>query len=205
MKYLLLDMYGVIIKEAKGNFRQYLTIRKPESDYSLYRQYYNSASVGLMKTGDFLNLFGLTDTQQTIHDYIENFLTFDSDFSIFAERCLCNNISLVLLSNDIAEYSQYIREYYGIDKYFTLSVISGDVGIRKPEKSIFTLTLSKLDCEPHDCLFVDDNIGNLITADELGINTVRFDRESSEINKNTVCSFEELWKYITIKLKGSAF
>jgi hypothetical protein len=104
MKHLLLDMYGVILKEAKGSFRRFLEERKPEADFSLYRENYHCVSKGFMKTEDFLSLFGFKESEQAICDYVENYLTFDSEFTLFAESCTKHNIDMVLLSNDIAEY-----------------------------------------------------------------------------------------------------
>lgn len=51
-------------------------------------------------------------------------------------------------------------------------VISGEVGLRKPDPEIFTLTLDKLGVAPERSVFVDDHPGHLKTAVELGMKTV---------------------------------
>jgi FMN phosphatase YigB (HAD superfamily) len=201
MKHILLDMYGVILKEARGNFRCYLEERQPSADYEFYRKYYKTASKGQMLTADFLRLFGFEDAERAIHDYVKNYLTFDPEFIPFAERCLSAGLDLALPLNDITEYSRYIREYNGIEKYFSRSIISGDTGIRKPDREIFTYTIKTLGCEAGDCLFIDDNFGNLVSAKEMGINTLMFSREDTESAEYIVRSFEELWIY-TDKLFG---
>lgn len=51
-------------------------------------------------------------------------------------------------------------------------VISGEVGLRKPDPAIFTMTTEKLDLEPDVCVFVDDHPGHLKAAQQVGMTTV---------------------------------
>jgi len=51
-------------------------------------------------------------------------------------------------------------------------VISGEVGMRKPDADIFAFTTDKLGLEPQACIFVDDHPGHLKTAREVGMTTV---------------------------------
>lgn len=55
---------------------------------------------------------------------------------------------------------------------FDAVVISGEVGLRKPDPEIFRLAADKLGVEPADCVFVDDHPGHLKAAAELGMTTV---------------------------------
>ena len=59
-----------------------------------------------------------------------------------------------------------------LDPLFDVVVISGEVGLRKPERAIFELTSEKLDVRPERCLFVDDHPGHLEAALEYGMATV---------------------------------
>ena len=69
---------------------------------------------------------------------------------------------------------------WGLDGYpmerltplFDVVVISGEVGLRKPDPEIFHLTTGKLDVEASACVFVDDHPGHLQTALALGMKTV---------------------------------
>ena len=51
-------------------------------------------------------------------------------------------------------------------------VISGEVGMRKPDPEIFHLTTAKLGLPPEVCVFVDDHPGHLKAAQEVGLKTV---------------------------------
>lgn len=66
----------------------------------------------------------------------------------------------------------------GNENLFDEIVISGDVGIAKPEVAIFELTASRLELEPSECVMIDDmavNINGAISAGMQGIifNTVQ--------------------------------
>ncbi len=55
---------------------------------------------------------------------------------------------------------------------FDATVISGLVGMRKPEERIFRLAADQLGLEPAECVFVDDMEGNITAASALGFGVV---------------------------------
>ncbi|MBR1851176.1 MAG: HAD family phosphatase [Bacteroidales bacterium] len=57
-----------------------------------------------------------------------------------------------------------------IDRY----VVSGDVGLVKPDPAIFRLILQRYNLEPAETIFVDDNADNVAAATALGLLGVRF-------------------------------
>ncbi len=59
-----------------------------------------------------------------------------------------------------------------LDPLFDVIVISGEVGLRKPDPAIFELTLSKLAVDAAAAVFVDDHPGHLAAALEIGMTTV---------------------------------
>jgi putative hydrolase of the HAD superfamily len=66
-------------------------------------------------------------------------------------------------------------------------VISGEIGLRKPDPRIYELGAESVGLEPAQCVFVDDLPGNLKPARELGMATVHH-RDAEE----TVAQLEEL-------------
>ena len=73
----------------------------------------------------------------------------------------------MLLSNDVSEWSAYITEFHGLDKYFKHKIVSGDVKCRKPDRKIYELALERIGKKPEECLFVDNTAKNLLVAQEL--------------------------------------
>lgn len=53
-------------------------------------------------------------------------------------------------------------------------VVSGEVGLTKPDPAIFRLTCARFGCEPQDLLFVDDSPRNIESARSLGFDVHLF-------------------------------
>jgi putative hydrolase of the HAD superfamily len=80
-----------------------------------------------------------------------------------------------LLTNNIAEWRRGWRGLIDVDGLFDVVVDSCEVGMRKPEPSIYELTRTKLGL-PHDAIFFLDDLGvNLKSARALGWQTLRYD------------------------------
>jgi HAD superfamily hydrolase (TIGR01509 family) len=73
-----------------------------------------------------------------------------------------------VLSNSWA--NPYPRHRWG--ETFDVVVISGEVGMRKPEERIFHHVLGRLEVEARDAVFVDDEEPNLVVARSLGMRAI---------------------------------
>lgn len=126
---------------------------------------------------------------------MKNYLTLDEQFPEFAES-VTDKVEMCLLSNDVAEWSEFLTEYHGMNSYFKDKIVSGEVHLRKPDRAIFECALERLHCEPQDCIFVDNSVKNLRVAEELGMQTILFNRDGEEYEGNVVNDFVELEKMI---------
>jgi epoxide hydrolase-like predicted phosphatase len=70
---------------------------------------------------------------------------------------------------------------YDVDDLFDVIVLSGAIGIRKPDPRIYVLAAERLGVAPQDCVFVDDLGGNLKPAKSLGMATIRHTAASATI------------------------
>jgi epoxide hydrolase-like predicted phosphatase len=70
---------------------------------------------------------------------------------------------------------------YDVDGLFDQIVLSGSIGIRKPDPRIYVLATERLGVAPERCVFVDDLGGNLKPAKALGMTTIRHTSASSTI------------------------
>ena len=194
---LLIDMYGVIIKESKGYFIPYTFehFDKREHDRltKAFREekLFTKAGNGDLSSDELLSLLGYQDPTQTMQDYLTNFLTLDQDFLWFAEQNYLR-YDFVLLSNDVKEWSKYLFELYGLHKYFKERIVSGEIHMRKPDSRIFTYAVQHIQCDPQECIFVDNKVRNLDAAQKIGINTVLFNRDHETYSGNIVNNFREL-------------
>ena len=91
------------------------------------------------------------------------------DMNALVRRARSLGIRTALLSNSWGEH--YPRDLW--DGMFDVVVISGEVGMRKPEPEIFELTLDRLGLSARECVFVDDLAHNIEAAVRLGFVGVR--------------------------------
>jgi epoxide hydrolase-like predicted phosphatase len=80
-----------------------------------------------------------------------------------------SGMKTALLSNSWG-MSGYPKEL--LDDLFDLVIISGEVGLRKPDAAIFQLTLERLNVPATKCIFVDDHPGHLEPAQKRGMTTI---------------------------------
>jgi putative hydrolase of the HAD superfamily/hydrolase len=80
-------------------------------------------------------------------------------------RARSHGIRTALLSNSWG--NSYPRDAW--EGMFDDIVISGEVGMRKPEPEIFLLAARRLDLKPEDCVFIDDLALNVEGANALGM------------------------------------
>jgi epoxide hydrolase-like predicted phosphatase len=83
---------------------------------------------------------------------------------------------LALLTNNVREWEPHWRaKIPAIDELFEVIVDSAFVGMRKPDRRIYELTLERLGGVPaEECAFVDDLDVNCDAARELGMHPVQF-------------------------------
>ena len=103
------------------------------------------------------------------------------DMSGLVRRAREAGVRTALLSNSWG--NDYPRD--GWDDMFDVVVISGEVGLRKPEPAIFALTLDRLGLPAQACVFVDDLPHNVEAAVALGMVGIRhesYDATAAEID-----------------------
>jgi FMN phosphatase YigB (HAD superfamily) len=76
---------------------------------------------------------------------------------------------------------------------FDAAILSGEVGLAKPEIEIYLLTAAELDLEPGECVFVDDLAINVRGAAEAGMVGVH--------HRSTRSTLEELEILLAIALR----
>lgn len=82
-------------------------------------------------------------------------------------------VRLGLLSNGPRGWSRRLGEL-GVADLFDAVVVSGDVGLAKPDPAAFRLAAERLGVEPAACLMVDDQPGHLPGAEAAGLRTHLF-------------------------------
>jgi putative hydrolase of the HAD superfamily len=91
-------------------------------------------------------------------------------------------LKTALLSNSWS-VSHYDREM--LDELFDVSVISGEVGMHKPQPEIYELAIDRLGVEPSECAFIDDLAENCDGAEAVGMTAVRHRHPAETLGRLT--------------------
>lgn len=90
---------------------------------------------------------------------------------------------LYLLSN----FNQRLREEIDIVfpelALFNGLVISGEIGMVKPNEEIYRYILDKYSLVPEECIFIDDNKNNIAACEKIGINGYLFDGDVKKLRE----------------------
>ena len=179
IKYILFDAMGVIFETGDDTNEllvPFVQQRNPMITSAEINAHYLRASLGEISPREFWTSIGLADNYPAIErEYLDSCLVLDSDFCIFASR-MKQRYKIGLLSNDVSEWSAYLRRKHKLAALFDTVVVSGDAGYRKPDRRIYELTIDKLDCSADECVFIDDRVKNLHIAREVGMMVIKFRR-----------------------------
>ncbi len=93
--------------------------------------------------------------------------------AILAELRLRNR-RLYALSNWSAETFPHARERFRFLDWFHGTVISGDVGVSKPDPRIFHILFQRFGIDPDRAVFIDDVPRNVTAARDLGLEALQF-------------------------------
>jgi putative hydrolase of the HAD superfamily len=175
-KYLVLDAMGVVFINEDDIEELLIPFLKREFNClnvdKLRDLYYNRASLGKISSKEFFKQLNVPDKKK---EYLDECLEIDHDFLRVANE-LKEKYDLVMFSNDVSEWSKYLRKKFELNRFFSKFMISGDVGLRKPDPRFYKKLLKEIGAFGESCIFVDDSLRNLEPASKFKINTVHFQR-----------------------------
>jgi FMN phosphatase YigB (HAD superfamily) len=150
------------------------------------RDVYLQASVGTITSAQLWNQLGIP-VDGSDQDYCMRHAITDGLRDFLATQ---RTVRLACLSNDISEWSTLLRRRFEIEDAFEAWLVSGDIGLRKPDPRIYALLAQRLGADGSEILFVDDRPLNLDAAAKRGWTTVCFGTQCS--NHRSAESFDEL-------------
>ena len=100
---------------------------------------------------------------------LEEHMELDEPMIDLVRQVRRSGIPVAMVSNSLGR-NCYAR--IDLDELFDVSVISGQVGIRKPSRRIYAIACEELGVAPQECVLVDDLEHNLVGAARLGIHGI---------------------------------
>lgn len=88
-------------------------------------------------------------------------------------RDLLQKCDLGIIANQSADIVELLQSS-GFDRYFSVSIISAVVGLKKPDPQIFNLALKEADRKASQCVMIGDRLDtDICPANRTGMKTIR--------------------------------
>jgi HAD superfamily hydrolase (TIGR01509 family) len=173
-KVVALDAMGVLYESADDVSELLIPYARAHGSrlaQDRLEQIYVECSLGRMTSAQFWAELGAAGAQD--EEYCLGHALIDGVLPAL-ERLSARGVRLACLSNDVSEWSLLLRRRFGLDKYLTTWVISGDIGFRKPSPEAYSSLLRAVDVDPSRILFVDDRMVNVRAARAAGLASVLY-------------------------------
>jgi putative hydrolase of the HAD superfamily len=180
VKGLVLDYGGVLTTNVFDSFRDFCVSEglEPDAVKGLFRADPNARRlVRAVETGDiaesefserFGALLGVADTERLI-DRLFGGMGPDEAMLDAVRNARAQGVRTGLISNSMGE-GRYDRAAF--PELFDGVVISGEVGLHKPQPEIFELGCERIGLPPAECVFVDDLRENCEGAEAVGMTAI---------------------------------
>ena len=164
---IIFDFMGVVFKEGMVLSNLLIPMFRPSVPREEIRRRYRDFVVGEIGPDEFWAGM-VSDAQQAEKAYLDRFEIADGFEIVFD---LKPRYQLAVLSEVPAPWADYLVRKFELDRVFEVMVLSGQVGVTKPDVRIFDIVLAKLGRDRR-YFFIDDNVENLAVAADLGWRTI---------------------------------
>lgn len=170
------------VKEIeKGLWRQILKPRS-ETPYSSSPEASKQFWIWFYKT--FLSALGI-ENREDIAVELYNIFSSPNSYRLFPDVLPCleelqnRGVAMGIVSN-WERWLPALLDQCQVTGYFNTVVVSGEVGIEKPDKRIFELALDRLGVSPEDTIFVGDILeADILPSSQMGMTPVLIDRKGT--------------------------
>jgi epoxide hydrolase-like predicted phosphatase len=177
---LLLDFGGVLTSNVFESFRRFCVDERldPDTIKLLFRddpralQLVRGLETSALTEDEFGERFGTLlgiDAREGLVERMFGHIRPDEEMLAAVRRARAEGIRTGLISNSMGA-GTYDRSIF--PELFDGVVISGDVGIHKPQPEIFLLGAERIELPPEECVFVDDLRENCVGAEAVGMTAV---------------------------------
>jgi putative hydrolase of the HAD superfamily len=201
VKALLVDFGGVLTSNVFDSFREFCVAERldPEAVKRLFREdpqapeLVRALETGALGEDEFGERFGELlgiDKRAGLVDRMFGGLRPDEEMVAAVQRAREQGIRTGLVSNSMGA-GRYDRAAF--PELFDAVVISGEVGLHKPQPEIFLLGAERTGVRPEECVFVDDLRENCEGAEAVGMKAV--------LHRGSDSTVPELERLLAVQLR----
>ena len=93
-----------------------------------------------------------------------------------------SKVKIVIATNHVSFVKEFINSHFDIN-YLDDLIISAEINKIKPNLDFYKYVLDKYKIEVNELLFLDDNMENINKAKELGIQTIKVEKNSNLVSE----------------------
>ena len=154
------DHYGAVVSRwvdpAQGESSP---VHRLERGELAIEEFEHLLSAALAREGSLVEARGLVGRM------FADLAIYEDSMTSLVTRARAAGVRTALLSNSWG--NDYDRSDW--HEMFDAVVISGEVGMRKPEPEIFELALQRIGLPAAECVFIDDIARNIVAAEQVGL------------------------------------
>ena len=174
----------------QGNVQTHFIFSK-EKKYSVNGKVFLAEDLeSIFHTSDYNEFVrGKIDEKEVISNFLKNKalnLTIKEYISLLKEginaqegmkeilELLFKKYNLATLINEGTAWANYKLDVPHFRKFFKLNIISGELGIKKPDLKFFDTAIKQINAKPEECIFIDDDLKNIAAGKSFGFNSILF-------------------------------
>ena len=194
VKIIFSDIGGVLLTNGWGHGSRQLAAKKFDINYEemdvLHDFIFNVYEMGKISLDDYLQTVVFNHPRTFTAEEFKQFMFAQSKelpgMLQWLQEWKKNNpnFHIIAINNEGKELNDYRINKFKLHKCFDAFVSSCEVGMRKPDPSIFKLALGIAQAEAEQCFYFDDRIMLAQAAAKIGINA--FHHESFESTKKKI-------------------
>lgn len=186
-KAILIDFGGVIGTEVPRAFIQELAIKEDlnvEELVAVWRDHFGPLLLGKISEDDFWHQFiDRLGIEKPIEELIPAYKNLCRTLMIWDRQVLGllktikeqhPKVTIAIVSNNVREWVEDFGKRHDLAKYADKQYWSYDLGLRKPDQALLDRICQDLGALPQECIFIDNNEGNIQAAEKLGFVTHRY-------------------------------
>lgn len=195
-KAIVFDMIGTLTTNPHL-ISQIFYLTFPSIDTKLVKKYYEDYKVDRIDRKAFWSGVGFDNFLTQEKRFLEN-INFKQGVLDMLE-VLKKQYKLALFSNIPKEWGHYLEEKFEFKDLFEVTIFSGDYGLKKPDKEIYELLLSRLQyINPNNIYFIDDDLEDLKTGKEFLMKTVWLESDQLEKGFKADYVIKDIFEIINI-------
>jgi len=178
-KILFLDIGGILLTNGWGHESRQLAAEIFKIDYAemegLHNLVFNVFEIGSISLDEYLDTVVFNHPRDFTREDFKSFMFSESKELPDMLQWLVQwkkdcGFRIMSVNNEGKELNDYRIRKFGLHRCFDAFVSSCEVGMRKPDPSIFKLALGIAQAEPGQCYYFDDRKMQLEAARRMGIN-----------------------------------